>query len=1356
MHRPRKFFTLILILLIINALFFIGWYAVGGRDWVRTKLTTMVGNMIDAEISLGDLHISDKQIFAQDLHFATSDSLISLSVENIRVRYNLYKFLFSGFKPMGVVGSIEIVKPKATVSYHMQTPKKKSSSKSGFSIPDLKGYFRTISLVDGSISADAVIPLRIMNAGELYIEESLKNINLTIDNSSITDISLTANTYNGGRISVNGRLDTGRIELAEADIADYRPLYISHPDIRDFRTEININAAYKEPADSSQAQYSGKALIWDTTALVLDEHRLSVPLISAEARDNNLDLRITRSQIGSSDLDATIFLRDLGRQMSFDGSALRANLDLSMINPRLSGMLSAVAQASGSIKDPLLTLDANTAQIAYDQWALSDLVLSASYQDDIARVEIPHGSFENQALKLSASFDPRLMGLEAELNTWPVSTEAAEYYAEGTILLQGNILRPYPMLEARVQNLNLAYQQARLDSVNGLARMVPLEHALLVDAELNAGEDIRLLLNGDILSQHLLLDAHVNNLDVAKAYPMEIFDRFQPHMDANISAMMLGRKIWTSSDLGLRMDEEYPIDARFSILGSGDIKDLSATAFIRTEDSRFNDHPLDLQLSANYAQNQLHVFGLRINDLINLSGRVNLKDYQDMDFDLGIKNLATRDLSAYYPDLALMVPEFRDLSLFANYNRAQDRKLSAWLNLRHVDLLSIIPVDLDLRLAGMPEDLEINGGIRAHGRELLTLEGTANLLPRVNLALSAHMQDLKMQEVLTQSPGEGKFSGSAGLRLMDLMAEEPGIEFFADLSADAMKFGDFSINHARVKAEQSSQALTVDSLYVVSEDLFTATAKGALGFNVIKNEYFATDNTMEVSIRGQLFPWLEELTDYVLISRGASNLRLSIGNDEEQFVVKNGELDIHDGYVLLKDQVEALRNIEFKGMFEDNRFILQRGQFSMGNGRFYMNNVFDPEPTDHFMVGFIDLGYLRLNIEQPGIQATIPMVAPPKTLSNISLKGQNSRYATIRGPFDDMKIEAHVTASNLDILFPPGADNLLNLILSVRSSGKKPDTDPVPLPFQMDLFVSIGENVRYVTYPTNLNLQPGGFLHLLYDGSQFIVKEVFINSERGSVDFFGTVFEVDNIAISMIEQQDIMNVEGLFYKRTPDGSTVSLTVKSTPDFEKSLLDRLDISLTSDNPADRNITQVLSRLRYNQSMDELPDEQKQNLLQDEALGLIGGNLNSTVLTPFLYPVENWVRRNLGLDSFSINAGFIQNIFTEYSSDPSELADMADLSNLGSDISRFSSSILLNNLSVSMSKYLGYRFFVDYEFGLQEATDLQKKTRIMVSHDTSLRLVLPKNYRIGYTFRYEPNELGITHEIMIQRTLRFWGL
>ncbi len=1356
MRRPRKFFSLIIILILINVLFFSFWYAFGGRNLFRNWLTGMVGTLLKAEISMTDLHISDKQIFAQNLHFATKDSLISVDADNIRVSYNLYKLIFSGFKPKGVVGSVEISKPIVALNYTPKPKTRRHKPRRDFKLPDLSGYFRKLTLEDGSFSANIHIPLKIVNRGNLSIEESLSNINLIVNNNKFIDIDLKANTSLGGTISVLGRLDRGRIDRAEADIAGFKPLYITHPDIRDFRSELNLNASYREPADSSAAMYMGKALIWNSTAVLLDKYPVKIPLISAEADGANLSGRLTRSTLGSSDIEADFMLRNIGKRMSFDGSALKANLDLGMILPQLSGMVHAEARANGNIKDPDITLSASSDQMAYANWAFSAIKLDAAFKDHLATLSLDNGVWENQIFSLSGNFDPSLLALKARLDTQPLAEDNVPYFARGGIDVEGLILKPYPMFNVKLDDLDLAYRDARLHHVNGVASMVPLDQSLIVSSSLDTAEGLKLNVSGDLISRHLLLDADFEDIAPGDFITHKLIERYQPLVGAKIKAMMLGNKIWTSSDIALKSTRELLLDSHLSVLGSMDISDLSATAFVNSHDSFFNQQPFALEISAAYADDRVRIHGFKLNDIVNLSGNLNLKNWQDLSFEVAMHDLTTAKLSAYYPDLALMVPDFKGLSLFSTYNRAGDRQLDTWLNIQSVDLISVIPLDLDLRLKGVPEDISILGNVMSKSQELLSLSGSGSVLPQISFALDAAMEDLKLQDVLTQPPGLGRFSGTAGIEITNVLSHTREIEFDADLRANELQFGEFNIDKAVVRAAQQAEALIVDSLWVVAKDLFTATAKGSLGFNVVKNEFFESDRTLNIDVKGQLFPWLKQLTDYIVDSRGVSNISLSVGNDDEQFIVRSGNIDIHSGHIMLKDQVEALRNIELKGIFTDNRFMIQRSTFDMGNGSFYLNNVFDPEPTDHFVLGFLDLGYFRVMIDQPGIQATIPVIAPPKTLSNIALKGQNSRYATVKGPFDDMKIEAYVTASNLDILFPPGADNLLNLILSVRSTGKKPDTDPVPLPFQMDLFVNIGENVRYVTYPTNLSLQPGGFLHLLYDGNAFIVKEVFISSERGTVDFFGTVFQVDNIAISMIDQQDIMNVEGHFYKRTPDGSTVSLNVRSTPEFDKSLLDRLEISLTSDNPADRNITQVLSRLRYNQSMDELPDEQKQNLLQDEALGLIGGNLNSTVLTPIFYPVENWIRRTLALDSFSINAGFIQNLFTEYSSDPSSLADMADLSNLTNDINRFSSSILLNNLSISMSKYLGYRFFVDYELGLQEATDLQKKTRLMVSHDTSLRLVLPKQYRVGYTFSYEPSEERITHEIMIQKTLRFWGL
>jgi hypothetical protein len=104
----------------------------------------------------------------------------------------------------------------------------------------------------------------------------------------------------------------------------------------------------------------------------------------------------------------------------------------------------------------------------------------------------------------------------------------------------------------------------------------------------------------------------------------------------------------------------------------------------------------------------------------------------------------------------------------------------------------------------------------------------------------------------------------------------------------------------------------------------------------------------------------------------------------------------------------------------------------------------------------------------------------------------------------------------------------------------------------------------------------------------------------------------------------------------------------------------------------------------------------------------------------------------------------------------LADYADMGQFMGNISQFSSSILLNNLSIYMSKYLGRKFFLDYTLTLQEATNLQNRTEIVVSHDTSLRWYLPQQLRLSYTFQYEPSEAQMSHELMLQRSFKFWGL
>jgi len=1354
-RRPRKFLSLIIILLVINALFFIIWYPLGGRDSLRKFITDTISKAANIELSFGDLNISDRQVFAQDVHFAMSDSLVSLTAESIRVRYNVYKFIFSGFKPEGVISSIEIIRPIASVRYHQEPKEKEYKPKSAFSIPDISGYFDRLSLEKGEISAEIRLPIKMMQEGDLIIEESLKDLEIRADNiDSISKISLRANSSLGGEIVFDATLDKGRIDLAQASVHEFEPLYIYHPDIKDFRSEINASATYQEPSDSTAATYSANALFWDSSAFVIDRYPVSIPRINLETDGDYLRLSIPDANIAQSHLNADLRVNDLMGDMIIDGSSAYIEVSMSDILPQMSGSVMANLLADGSFREPELSLSASSSRFAYQNWAFEDIVLNAQFSEDIATVSLPMGRWENQYLNFDGSFDTRSLALSAELYTSPVDTLDQPLLARGRIGVSGMIMKPYPLLEANLTDIDISFNELDLRGINGYATMTPTDESLLFDADLSAENGLEITAVGDILDRHIFLDASFNDLDIYDLYAQNVLDVLRPKVSGSLTGIMLRDKIWLRSILDTSLEGKYDYASEIDLVGSFDISDLALSAALKTRNGSLFGESLNIDLAMELKDRMLRVYSLKAEDFLSLSGRLNLDDYQDMDFDLALYNLDTARLIRYYSDLEVLIPDFEKINLFASYNRHGSGLLSANLNLNHLDLLSIIPINLNLALEGSLDDVRITGDVNAKNRNLLTLSGKSSIIPELNLELTAAMNELSIQKILYEPPGDATLSGEASFAFKNALSSDPEMEFSVDMTARDMRFKDVKIEELRIRGAQLAEALVVDTLYARSPGLFEAHASGSLDFNAITNQYFEGDKALDVRISGELFPWLMTITDYIQESRGYSSISLSISTQKEQFAVLAGNLDIREGYVHLKDQVEPLRNVEIIGLFDDNRFIIQRGSFQMGNGRFYMDNIFNPDPSDHFVLSFLDLGYLRLMIEEPGIQATIPVIAPPRTLTNVALRGQSSRYATIKGPFEDMKIEAHVVASNLDILFPPGADNLLNLIMSVRSNGRKPDSDPVPLPFTLDLMVSVGENVRYVTYPTNLHIMPGGFLHLRYDGNRFIVEEANINSERGTIDFFGTVFQVDNIAVSMIDQQGIIDINGVFYKRTPDGSTVTLTVYSSPEFDKSILDRLQLSLASDNPADQNITQVLSRLRYNQSMDELADDQRNNLLQDEALGLIGGNLDSSFLTPFFYPVENWIRRKLRLDGFSINAGFIQNLFSEYSSDPSQFSDMSDFT---SDITQFSSSILLNNLSMNMSKYIGYRMFVDYELMLQEATDLQQKTQILVSHEAALRLVLPKQYRLGYTLNYAPQEnKRLTHEIMIQRSLRFWGL
>jgi hypothetical protein len=453
--------------------------------------------------------------------------------------------------------------------------------------------------------------------------------------------------------------------------------------------------------------------------------------------------------------------------------------------------------------------------------------------------------------------------------------------------------------------------------------------------------------------------------------------------------------------------------------------------------------------------------------------------------------------------------------------------------------------------------------------------------------------------------------------------------------------------------------------------------------------------------------------------------------------------------IKLKDQVEKINNIDLKSRFTNNEWKIDNFSLQMGDGKLNIRNDIDPA-GDNFSVGPLNLGYFLIKTDNKGIRITMPEYMPENTTATAVIKGQQSRELTIKGPFDDMDIKGEIQVSNGNALYPADTNNLMQLLKFFHAKAVNPEV--IPMPFTLDLKIVIKDNVNYVTYPANVRCLPDSYMRLTYDGTVFNIPDAEFQSEQGTLDFYGSIFNVEFVKLVINLQQNIVSLNGSFIRKAPDGTLITLTVFTNTQKKGDLANQLEFKLTSDNPEDKTPVQILSRLRYDRNLDELTPEQRQSLIQDEAMQVIGTSVNSAYVSQWLSPVENTIRKFLHVDNFSISTGFIQNIYVQYGTNNQQKASFSDPNNINSDIMQFSSSVLLNNLTLSMGKNLGRGVFLDYQVQLQEATDLAQKTKLVMFHNTTLRYSLPWKLRLSYTYKIEPIEPN-SHEVMVQRSFRF---
>ncbi len=1362
MKRHRKFLILIALLLVVNSAFFIAWYGFNLKGKVRNIAEQEIGKALGGEARIGELNFSERQLIARRFSFSAPDSSLEIRVSEVRIRYNLLKVITSGFKIRNLLERVEVESPIVSLRIRPKADEEDRKPSKPFEIPNLLPYFKEISLSRGVFNLDLELDLKLVNDGSLKLVDSFEELEISAINKKSTSFNLSGISANQGRLELSGELDNGRLVMAEADLSHYDPLIAYHPDIKGFSTDLSLRAEANQAKRGGPYSLSIDLGLAGTKATLLDKYPLQLASLLVNGNEHKVHADISGLSLNQSSLEGYLEITDLNRDLGLEGSLSLGSFDLAFLEQGLSGSVNAELQASGTLKEPLLSLRADATRVAYQEWELNDLAIKAELQDRTARAELLSGRWNNQALEAEASFDLATHRLIGTLSTSAIQSFGHELLAYGSAAYDLDFNQGLPMGTVKLENIDFSYELLELAGLEGEIRLIPLKlegHApkYMADAKLRSPDGYYLNVLGDILSRQLMVDMDLLSLDLAQLYANDLLQRFNPIVSGAFRAYMDGNQIVTGSNFNLDLSGDFHFNSDLQLSAAYNLATGKASLNLTGSDGRFNEEEVNLQLTADYTGSDINVYAFRINDLISLSGSMDPRNRADMSFDLAVMDLQRENITKLYPPLEELLPQFGSLSLRTAYNWEESGEIDANLSLRELILEGLQPLSGQIKLQGPPQACLAEGKISSGTSVLGLLSADVSIAEQTAVDARLRLNNLKLNNLLTDSPVQASITGIVAASYTDFLRNIEQPNLMVDLQARALELPGLELDQIDLVAQQQANLLIVDAISAVKEGLVDLRGSGALDYNFISNSYFEGNHTLNLNLRGELFNWLHKKVGYIVDASGNSVMQASLGVREEQFVVTSGSIQVNQGRLVLQDQPESIHNINLSAHITDNRLFLERFSARMGEGELRVSNYFSEDESNHFMAAMLDLGIFRLSIDDPGILVSVPMFTPTRSLSQLTLSGLDRDFATVMGPFDDMKIMANVLVSRATVTYPPNTDNLLSLIYSVRDAALRRNVeDPLPLPFSMDLLVRIKDNVSYVTYPANIRVNPGSFIHVLYDGQIWSVQEANFSSESGTLDFFGTVFQVDNVDVAIMEAQDLMLIQGNLTRRAPDGTIINLNINTDNDTSKAFLDRLQLTLSSDNPQDRTISQILSRVRYeNPPIDPDLQERESNFSTD-AINLLSGNLNSAFISPILYPFENSVRRLLKLDAFSMDFGFIQNLVNEYSNNSDQMAEYTDMQQVTSDIVQFSSAILLNNLSLSMSKYLFSRFYVDYKLTLQEATDLQQNTALLISHDTSLRMMLPWALRLTYNLNYEATGQGLSHGLMLYRSFRFRGL
>lgn len=1314
MKKKTWLFIIVLIVFIINVSFFVLVRLAKVDKIVQDKISDQLSIILNAEIMMDEFSFNDNQVNVSGIEI-NSPGRFNLQVDQLYVEYNLPKLLLSKFKNLKAIKHIKIYKPKFTL---MIKPQEESKEKNEFQIPDITEFFKKLDIYNGEFSIS-------FENETLQFANKWYDINLTIENTKSSDITLTANSQNGSNLNLSCVLEKGNIDRAKLKLRDFKASKLQISPLKSLDLSLNAELNYNEE------KLTYNVNIEDVNSEI-SEMKASIDSIAITGNKERAFIQLHNAVVDGNLIEGNAIIFDiLSKDRSINSNITAYNIPIEKYIKQITGRVNTKIQTTGKLSDPKVKAEVTSEKLTAEGQELVDIKVTANMKEKLVELKLNNSYWEENLITGAGYYK---IGGDFHFDLYSKSAQ----WQKGNLKISGDLTaninyKNEQEVTLDIENINI---QTKVLRFNDLALKLNLTGNDFTVDMTHPSKEIGLSCFGNIEDKELQAKLILGGLDLSEPLNGSALPILNGHISvtANEYSIVLNSNIMVYDrnygKLGGRLETDVVLD----------LSNKRSLINVRSYEARYNYELFKIDLLAKGTLDSIGIQHFKLNNMINIDGWIKRKPALKYNLVLQGDELKVKELSKYFVDFNTAQQLDGELNIDLIVDNIDEGKIKGNLFLNNLKFGNINEINVGLELTGDGTMLSIRDGfIKKRQQELIKLQGALILKPEMMITATGDIDSLMISKLLPKENLDGYIRGG-----IEFSRTNGKNELQVDMEVDKLKFNRFKADKLKFDILQKDSLLHVNEIRCIRHNEYDLMASGAIGYNILNSQVFQDTFDVLVRFEGDLLEILSDQIKVITEGRSKSDFEFRIGTQESKIFVEHGSFNLKNGSLKINDQPENIDKISIDINIDKNLLMIDKFKFRMGEGSCYISNIIT-NTSDDFILGTLNMGKILIKTNNAGILFNMPGYIPENNVAKVIIGGRNSEFFEIIGPFEDMKLIGDLNISNGRAIFPPNTENLLKLFNTVR---KKKTSESVPLPLSFDIMVNFGENVQYVTYPVNIKINPGGYLNLVYTNEEFKIPGALFIAEEGSVDIFGTKMKLDYMQIQLSKFTSGAKISGTFYKKTADGSLITLDIYNEV-AEGDELGTLRFSLNSDNPTDR-ITDILAKLRYNRTMEEISPDQKKTLLQDEVIQIAGMGLESAVMDPLLSPVENWVRQSLKLDYFHLQTDLVQNLFASYSPDGKSQYEFVHKSD---EIAKFSSELFLNNLSISMGRYIARDLFFDYETRVEKSQNIALQPEMGIFHEFALRYQLPYKFRIVYRYKIMPFKEENPHEIMLERSFRF---